>query len=391
MIRALIALILLLACPPLAAGLWDSDRPSDVELEDVLPVLVGRFDRLPPSFYEARHARLKPLLAGADATPAMHDDAAVALLRLGRHSDAIHVLDRKAVLTRSLPLAQQRRVEPATLANMAACLLARYQSHGQRRDLEEARQQLDKLLQLDEFNTDAEFARREVRWMLSAPAWTPGSADLFPNMLGIRREHLRQPREPGALARLDSAGAIHHLARYVVHGGGWNDPDVFYALSLALWLEGREAEAVTAWMRANELLANGAHTRVANVPKAGKLAELMAAHLGKRNNAEQQDELYNELRAAADQWVAQRNEYVAARMAEGRHPDTDATFWHRFGDKPPPAPGDTGESGEEPEPPLSTAFVVGGIAALAMLLFVLGAFALFIGRRHPRAPTVDEV
>jgi tetratricopeptide (TPR) repeat protein len=132
----------------------------------------GRFDQPTNDFYETRYQRLKPLLASTDIKQAMplYDDAAVALLRVGNFTDAIILLDRKTVQAKLLTTAEAARAERTTLANKAACLVARYTSaDGQdQRDLQQALQLLDRLLQKDPYDTDAEFARREVKWHLGA-------------------------------------------------------------------------------------------------------------------------------------------------------------------------------------------------------------------------------
>jgi hypothetical protein len=177
-----------------------------------------------------------------------------------------------------------------------------------------------------------------------------------------------------------------HLARRVVHGGGWEDPDVFYALSLALWLQGRDDEAIAAWLRVNELVTAGGASRVGNAPAPDALVREMGRHLGELADLETRQELYDKIRQAADQWVNRRNDFAAVRLQQGRHPDTDADFRAGF-DTPAPNP----TSADDSDAPINTGFVVAGIAAFFVLIAVLGGIAFFIGRRHPRPPTVDEV
>jgi tetratricopeptide (TPR) repeat protein len=383
----------LMTCLPVYAGFWDRDRPDDTHLEDMIRNIGGRFDQPGTDFYQARYQRLKPLLATTEAMQAMplYDDAAVALLRLGNFTDAIILLDRKTVQAKTLTAAEAARAERTTRANKAACLLARYTSSdgNDRRDLQQALQLLDRLLQKDPYDTDAEFARREVRWLLSAPEFSDVRGGLFPNLLGITRDDLRVRRDAGALAQVGLAGAHIHLARRIVHGDGWSSPDLLYALSLALWIEGRDEEAVTAWLRVNELVIGEAKSIVRHALEPKVLAHQMRMHIGEIADLDTQQKLYREIRQAADQWVRERNEYASERIKAGRHPDTDPTFWHAFGEAPIPKPGD--DPPVTPEPPVSTTFVVGGVSALAVLLFVIAGFAMFVGRRHPKAPTVDEV
>jgi tetratricopeptide (TPR) repeat protein len=391
--RLLPLALCLLTGIPAHAGFWDRDRPDDAHLEDMVRNIGGRFDQPTKDFYEARYQRLKPLLATTQPPQSLplYDDAAVALLRLGNFTDAIILLDRKTVQAKTLTAAEAARAERTTLANKAACLLARYTAAdgNDRRDLQQALQLLDRLLQKDPYDTDAEFARREVQWLLSAPEFSDVRGGMFPNLLGITRDDLRVRRDAGALAQIGLAGAHIHLARRIVHGGGWSNPDLLYALSLALWVEGRDEEAITAWLRVHELVIGGSKSIVRHTLEPEVLAHQLRVHFGEIADLDTQQKLFREVRQAADQWVRERNEYAAGRIKAGRHPDTDPTFWHAFGETPIPRAGD--EPPVTAEPPVSTTFVVGGVSALAVLLFVLGGFALFVGRRHPKAPTVDEV
>ncbi|MCC7509819.1 MAG: hypothetical protein IT464_10625 [Planctomycetes bacterium] len=395
-------LLCILACTPVWAGIWDIDRPDDAALQDVIAILGGRFDRPAPDFYRARLNRTRPLIEALPSPPTeadlprilealpLYDDAAIALMRLGEFNDAIILLDRKTLCAqqvKALDTAQGRKHHIRALANKAACLHARFQRDGTRDDLALARTTLREVLEMDTYNADASFALEEVAWLLSPPAYKGNNGLPFPNLLDFGYRQVSVTRGPGALAQFGRAGAVQHLCRRIVHGGGWRDVDVLHALSLALWVEGRDEEAITAWLRVNELTASGATSRVVSAP--ANPAAAMAVHLGELTNTATQQSLFNDIRAAAETWVTERNAYATERIKQGQHPDTDPAFWNGFGAAPLPQPG---VPGPEPEPPpVSTTFVIGGLAAFLVMLFVMGAMALHIGRRHPKAPTVDEV
>ncbi len=397
-----LCLLCLVSCAPLWAGIWDIDRPDDTALQDVIAIISGRFDRPTPDFYRARLDRTRPLIEALPSPPTdvdlprllealpLFDDAATALMRLGKFNDAIILLDRKVLCAqqvKALNTAQGRLHHIRALANKAACLHARFQRDGTRDDLTLARITLRELLEMDTYNADAFFALEEVAWLLNPPTYKGDFGQPFPNLLDFGYRQVTVTRGQGALAQFGRAGAIVHLCRRIVHGGGWQDVDVLHALSLALWVEGRDEEAITAWLRVNELLAAGATSRVLSGP--ANLPAAMAVHLGEMTNRATQQSVFNDIRAAAEAWVTERNAYAGTRIKQGQHPDTDPAFWSGFGATRLPQPG---VPEPEPEaPPVSTPFVVGGLAAFLVMLFVMGAMALHIGRRHPKAPTVDEV
>jgi len=410
MIRMHFLALCMVLCAPAWAGLYDRDRPDDEALlEDVMSTLAGRFDRPPEGFWQARHDRALREINRlpnppetehndlAEGALPLFDDAAVALYRLGRYAEAIIMLDRKGIYVEHLRVqgfvaGHQHRHR--TLATRAACLIARYRADGaaaDAQDLIHAKALLERLAELDRYNVDARLLMLDVNWLMTPPAFDPDSDDLFPNLLGLTRADLRGNREPAALAALELGGVLPWLLRRVRYGDGWRSVDVTYALSLALWVAGYDEEAVTAWIRTAELIDSGASTEVRNAPATGVVSRRMARHLGAVEDLELHQRLFQEIRERNRAWHAERVEWINAGLAQGRHPDTDPHFWAGFGEAPPPKPG------AEPDRPygepvfFSTALVVGGMTALAVLFFVLGALALFISRRHPKAPTVDEV
>ena len=46
---------------------------------------------------------------------------------------------------------------------------------------------------------------------------------------------------------------------------------------------------------------------------------------------------YKKLRAEADSWQATRTAFMMARLKQGRHPDTDPTFWNGYKEAPAPS------------------------------------------------------
>jgi hypothetical protein len=409
--RLTLPLICLLVCAPLCAGIHDRDRPDYDALEDAVSVICGRFDRPPAQFFRVRHDNALSEINRLPTDPAamevddiaaalpLFDDAAGALYKLGRFAEAIIVLDRKDVYVEHLfqqayVVGTQHRVK--TLSARAACLVARYRDDGpaaDRRDLERANAQLERLRELDPFHREARYMQREVRWLKDLPRFDPARDEVFPNLLGLDLDSLPESRDRDALAALGHTAAPYYLLRRARHGDGWRNVDVFYALSLVLWIAGRDEEAVTAWLRVSELIDAGATTEVAGAPAAANLVRRMGAHLGSIQDLELHQRLYQEIRERNNARLDSRNRWIEENLPRGLHPDTHPDFWSDWVDPeleidstaPAPAPE------EDRSPFVSTAFVVGGLTALAVLVFVLAALAMFISRRHPSAPTVDEV
>jgi hypothetical protein len=407
--RRWLACLCLLLAAPLGAVLHDRDRPGDGLEGDVMGVIAGRFDRPPAEFYRQRHARLNRELRALPASPSdadrdaliaalpVFDDAVVALYRLDRVADALVLLGRKETYTEYLirngePAAREHRLRSLTMR--AALLVARYradQPAGDESDLARAEAHLQRVLELDRYDLEAPLLQREIDWLRAPPEFAPESEDLFPNLLGLRLADIPGAREPAALAALGLAGAPEYLLMRARHGGAWDSVDVFYALSLVLWISGRDEEAITAWLRAVEVADAGSRSEAANAPGASTLARRMGRHLGVVEDLELHQRLYREIRERNDGLHERRMVWLESGLAQGRHPDTHAAFWDGFDQPPPPRAGD--DPGREYGEPavISTALIVGGMTALTVLLFVIGGIALYVGRRHPKAPTVDEV
>jgi tetratricopeptide (TPR) repeat protein len=402
------ALLLIVLCANAAgmlhAGFWDRDRPSADSLDAGIAILAGRFERPEPAFYEARLARILPELDRLPAEPGspeharkildalpLFDDAAVSLARLGRFDECLALLDLK--LMRISQVREQGRVlarthELRALSNRAMGLYLRFRAADApaRADLEQARRALARVIELDRYHADAPFLLKLIDFHLQPPEWGSGLI-VQPNLLGLPDSEQELARGPGTLARLQLHGAIVFLSRMIVHGGAWQDVDLTYALSLAYWLEGEVEESITAWLRVDELLGQGIESVITN-PPAG-LSRRMSSHLGVIQELRMQQQAFQEARHAAEQWVKRRNSFAAERMLAGDHPDENPAFWAGFALHPAPLPGEATETGEDQ--PLATRFILGGMAALALLMALMGLATFFLGRRHAPAPTIDEL
>ena len=342
---AVLALTLLLAAAS-PVCLWDTDtlKTEAAGAPGVVEAIVGRFDRFPARYYEMRLERVSGLLATEPDALAAYDDAGVACERLGRGDEAIEWMGRKrAALDR---LAARGEVdahhEYTYLANLGTFHVHRRLRSGAKADatldLEEGR---DLLRAAIELNPDAHFGRE--RWQLMGVEW----------LVELAATPLIQSSEVGPAAtflpigtdggpwlgrnELEKAGyddAVEGLVGLITLGSAWESVDVVIALELALIDRGDGHLARVASLRATELLNSGHESLARSGSGLGYDAIELPSNYLYPQDAAKLDAFFVEARASADAWRFRRNEFVLGRLAEGRHPDTDPSFWRGWKDRP---------------------------------------------------------
>lgn len=350
MIRVLAALLLLLALPlSVAACLWDRDTPADEArgMPEVVAVLTGRFARNPPLFYEMRLARVAAHLRDHPGDLAAYDDAGVACDRLGRGDEAIAWMEQKRArldaLDASHPEAKEHRYRDH--ANLGTFLVHRWARQGAERSrIDEVEAARDEIARALEINPDAHFGREEyqlrvLEWIANPPEM-PEWGDL-PNFLGWSFEDIygveTDPQE--------AEDAVRGLAGLVVLGNAWESVDVFHALNVALQRDsvgfergregGRNTLAYLAWLRCRELIDEGKGSMLPGAPQG----EALKAMLPRPDFVKADlllDAAFRDLRDEADAWHEARTAFMMGRLAEGRHPDVDPTFWDGYEERPAP-------------------------------------------------------
>lgn len=140
--------------------------------------------------------------------------------------------------------------------------------------------------------------------------------------------------------------AVRGLAGLVALGNAWESVDVFHALNVALQHDtlgfardrdgGRNNLAYFAWLRCRELIDVGQGSVLPDAPR-GQALKAMLPRPDFMTAEVLLDPAYARLRAEADAWHAARTAFLLRRMQEGRHPDTDPSFWDGYTE--PPAPG----------------------------------------------------
>ncbi|MCC6464075.1 MAG: hypothetical protein IT463_01900 [Planctomycetes bacterium] len=406
---ARLLLLLVLACAPaLHAALWDRDRQPDDRLPAVADLAGGlqtpRTTVLTERRRAAALARLQDVpdaVAGPEEAAAAEgllpafDDAAVAEARLGRYTEAIILMDRKFALGAKVAEVRRQRGHDsttATLLNRAEFRVLAWLAGGAHRDnaaeLRAARADLLQALELGGRQPEAALELRRVEWLLAgAPAAAEGN---LPNLLGISNAQLAGVHGADALGAAGCGGTIEWLTRRLHQDALGRDVDAMHALSVACTLAGRDRDAAFCWFRLCDWARDGSISTIPGAPTGEALAARMKLHLVALEKLDGWRAEYDASCRDAAALNASRLRYLEQGLAKGEHPDTQADFWTRWSPTwdAPPAP----EAPAQPENTLvSTALYVGAGIAVLILFAVVAAFAVFVGRAHPKSPTVDEL
>jgi len=340
----------LLVCLSATSKACLNDRDSDAlatqnaRFPDALRVLSGRFERNPPRFYILRIARVTRQLLIRPRDFALYADLAVAFDKSGDDESALRAMAHKRALLP--PFDAKANVNKEAwyryYANDGTFRVHRFLKQGAKPsalpDLRFARGEIARALQI---KPTAHWGREKYRlavmdWMIGARTkkteFSLGDFLLSRFQIGYDYD---QPHRPLPQNRREMAQGIASL---IVLGEAWSNPDLFDALATALETRPTIALSYLARQRSQELLRNGAHSLL---PKAiFELAEYQfedGREFGlNANNAKTLEAFYPKLRAEADDWKNQRDNFMASRFATGKHPDTDTDFWKGWHE--PPAP-----------------------------------------------------
>ena len=322
-IRYVVAATFLLTLPhPTVACLNDRDTlASEAQRRpDVLRAITGRFERNPPLYYDMRIARLKVELARNPAILSDYDDIAVALDRRGFDEEAIRWIDRKVAVLPAITSSDPNITEAwyRYYANSGTFHVHLWIHNGasptQFDDLTTARDQIAEAIAI---KPDAHFGREKyqlkvIDWLIKTRV--KGSSETL----------------AAALENAPDDECATALAGLITLGNAWESVDIYEALENKLG-EKDHALADFARLRALELVKIGHKPLVSDEDDA----DAMADHLIAR--APYIREQYDKQRAEADRWQAARTQYMLGLLEQGRHPDTDPTFWNGWHDSGPPA------------------------------------------------------
>lgn len=314
-------------CP---ACLWDYDTLSMEAkgMPEVLDAIVGRFERNPPLYYEMRLERVTKQIRGGSSQLSLFDDAAVACDRLGRGDEGLARLNKKRVLLENADPAVKTLREDwyRYYANVGTLRVHKWFKEGASDNrLVELQSAISEIEQAIKINPDAHFGRERVQLGLMRAVYayrTKGQEeahdaiyDLFNGVHGPPQENLREG-----------------LVGLITLGAAWESQDVIALLrSNRLMIMDRNIQTI-ADFRIEEI------KKLGGVSVFGEHATniLDSMHFG-NSSGQSKEELaraYRALRENADAFHKHRENFMLARLKQGRHPDTDKSFWDGYKETP---------------------------------------------------------
>ncbi|MEP4078320.1 hypothetical protein [Haloferula sp.] len=326
-----------------SACLWDRDTLAEETKgrADTSKLIVGWFDRYPPRYYEMRLERVTAELEKRQGDLNLHDDAAVACDRLGRHDEAIEWMERKKALLDALPAADVKEHHYRYLANLGTFHAHRWIALPQtERDLNLADLRVaEKLVaQAIHENPDAHFGREiyqllAIRWML----WDgdQDSIELDPDSgLMIGRDgwiHDQGFPRSDVFTRMTVEG----IGGLIQLGAAWQSLDAFHALTRALRYDELASLAHLSFNRELELYDAGSRSIH---PLKSVRDKVHPSQPRETKHREPADEFFVLARAAAVERNKSWNNYQTEQFEKGLHPDTHPDFWNAWVEPEFPSP-----------------------------------------------------
>ncbi len=325
------------------ACLWDRDTLAEEAKRrpDSLKIIVGWFDRYPPTYYEMRLERVSKELEAAPDDLGLHDDAAVACERLGRIDEAIGWMTKKKALLDSLPESEAKEHRYRYLSNLGTFHLHRWISQPQPQresQLGDLRQSEKLIAQAIEDNPDAHFGREiyqlmAIRWLL----WDGVSPIQEQEDTIFTHDETHWVAAP---MRGPDLGHVDGISGLIQLGLAWESPDAFRTLAAALDSDKLSSIAELAYQRESELLSAGKGSLhpVAQVRETIPIISKGKSRFLLDKDRQSVRDYFPIARAAADRrnaaWIA----YQEARFAKGMHPDTHPDFWDAWTEPEYPKP-----------------------------------------------------
>lgn len=325
------------------ACLWDRDTLAEEAKgrPGSLKIIVGWFDRHPPTYYQMRLERVSKELEAAPHDLGLHDDAAVACERLGRIDEAIGWMAKKKALLDSLPESEAKEHRYRYLSNLGTFHLHRWitQPQTQREsELGDLRQSEKLIAQAIEDNPDAHFGREiyqlmAIRWLL----WDGVSPIQEQEDTIFTHDDAHWVAAP---MRGPELGHIDGISGLIQLGLAWESPDAFRTLAAALDSNELSSIAELAYQRESELLSAGKGSLhpVAQVRETIPIISKGKSRFLLDKDRQSIRDYFPIARAAAERrnaaWIA----YQEARFAKGMHPDTHPDFWDAWTEPEYPKP-----------------------------------------------------
>ncbi len=336
-----VLLTIVFGVPAAFACLWDSDtlRVEAKGKPGIVDIIVGRFERNPPLYYEMRLERVSKALAENPDDLAAYDDAAVACDRLGRPDEGVAWMERKhARLIVMTPNDGDYKDHLYRYhANIGTILAHRWLKNGaNREDMADLTAGRDHIAEAIKINPDAHFGREKYQlmvmdWLIEpiVPADTLDLPTFFSPAFERDGARYHGMVSPNVLERGGFTDAVEGVSGLVFLGSAWESIDVFNGLAVALGSAEDASLARLARLRAEELLDAG--KRPLKFHGDMDPAELRLARSRSQPYGDEKiDAYFTKARAAADRWHQARTDFMLAKFQRGLHPDTDASFWDGF-------------------------------------------------------------
>lgn len=186
---------------------------------------------------------------------------------------------------------------------------------------------------------EARFKALMLKWAAERPL--VNADEMLPDYFGLRLASSKTAIvDNDQLDTLKLRGVIEFLLDLLKANPAWENVDTYYALSLALAVDGKQHLAHFARLRVLELLGEGKATRLplaqgvsdiapllyARQLQLGKLVEIRTLDDPQKQHCAQE---YTYRRAFAKLWLAERETFITKRLDAGRLPD-EPDFWQGF-------------------------------------------------------------
>lgn len=327
--RAICLLWMLLAAPALGACCnFDKDTlwQEAETLPGILDVLAGKFERLPAQYHENVLATLDRVTRpepGVDYPM----QRAMALAHLNRFEEALAALDTD---TPGLTADQQ-----ATRDSWRADFLFLAWTADRARWAEAVTKQASAI----EASPSLRFEQQLLAW--AARAQEVRANEMMPDYFGLRfASNKTAIVDNDQLDTLKLRGVMEWLIGRLHRHAGFESVDTYYALSLALAVDGKQHLAYYARLRVHDLIKAGNTTALpvaegvyelqpllyARQLQLGKLVEIRTLDVPQKQVCEED---FAARRTFVQAWQSERASFLKTRLDAGRFPD-EPGFWQGF-------------------------------------------------------------
>lgn len=357
MTRWMILLLALFAPGARCCCVWDRDTlNSEVKgLEAVQEVLTGKVERFPAAYYEMRLERMRAAVKRDRFDFPAYDDAAAALDRLSRFDEALDWMEQKRLALQdavegNIPESHRfndknrlREQLHRKYVNEASFALHRWMAGGAKQervdDVSAARAMIVQARELNSRFGAERYLLIFIDWIIQGERPEPNR--LMPDALNLRFADKTALGDNSTLKDKGLDDCFIALASLIRGSEHWENVDLFYTLSLAFAVDGKQSLAYMARLRAFELIDQGKRSMVPGSPageelkkllipvrlESGRLLEIKALGDDARREVEEE---FKRRRDFSRRWHEARMAHMETNLGLGMHPDLDPRFWSNF-------------------------------------------------------------